>query len=254
MKFVGDYHLHTYVSDGRATVTRHVRAAKERGLCQIAVTDHSFSTFLYHQSEEKFEKQRNEILSLDDSGVKVFQGIEANIIGGDLDVPHSVIRKCDVLTAGFHRFISPAKMNGKRRFILTNGFGSKRAKERMTVCNTEAYISVMENYPVDVIAHLGHRAPVDIAKVCECAYKHNVYIELNAKHVSALADGITSAIDSGVKFIVGTDAHSADKTGEFRAVRDFIDGYGVPLDRVYGLEGNLPVFKDKKEWTYGHDV
>lgn len=247
MKFFGDYHLHTRVSDGRVDINAHVAAAKRKGLSEIAISDHSFSSLFYHATEKKLGKQREEIAALNRYGVKIYQGIEGNLIGNKLDVPNSVIRELDVLTVGFHRFITPAKMQGESRFLLKNGFGSERAKKALIDENTRNYISVIENYPIDIIAHLGHRAPVDFKAVCECAGKHGVYIELNAKHLDALENGIDDAIASGVNFIVGSDAHGAKNTGEFAAVERFIIRHNIPLDRVFGADGNVPTFKDKKE-------
>ena len=254
MKFVGDYHLHTRVSDGHTDIADHVAVAKARGLSQIVISDHSFSTLIYHATEKKLQKQRDEISALEGCGIKIYQGIEGNLIGNEIDVPHGVIRTLDVLTVGFHRFITPTKMNGEHSFLLVNGFSGERAKSKLKDKNTEAYLSVIKKYPIDIIAHLGHRAPVDIAKVCECAKEHGVYIELNEKHLDTLEDGIDGAIESGVNFIVGTDSHKAKKTGDFTAVEQFIIKHKIPMHRVYGVDGNMPTFKDKKEWSYERDV
>lgn len=255
MKFAGDYHLHTFASDGRASVENHIAAAKRMGLEEIAIADHSFSTLLCHVTEKKFAAQNRTVSELSmRQGIKVLQGIEGNIAGSRLDVPQSVIRRCDVLIAGFHRFVSQKFAGEDRGWIMSNGFGSRAAREKLIVKNTEAYIAVMERYPIDIIAHLGHRAYVDFGAVCECAAKHDVYIELNAKHLDTLEGGITAALESGVNFIVGSDAHSAGRTGELQSIAEFIKRHGLPLDRIYGTEGRLPSFKDKRKWTYGNDV
>ena len=65
---------------------------------------------------------------------------------------------------------------------------------------------------------------------------------------------IDEALSTDVNFIVGTDSHSAKTTGDFSAVEKFIVRRGIPACRVFGLEGNMPVFKDKGEWKYGSDV
>ena len=198
MKFIGDYHLHTRVSDGRSDISDYVKAAKEKGLDEIVISDHSFSTLFFHATEKKLKAQRTAIASF--------------------------------------------------------GFGSTRAKQKLKEKNTEAYISVLKSYPVDIVAHLGHRAPVDFKRVCECAEENGAYIELNAKHLDTLKDGIQDAVASGVSFIVGTDAHRADRTGEFKAVEEFIKEQNIPLDRVFGMENRKPVFKNKEGWTYGRNV
>ncbi len=254
MEFFGDYHLHTIASDGRASVAAHIRAAEKRNIKEIAITDHSFSTLAFHLTEKKFDAQTETIASLGGHGVKVLQGVEGNLIGDRLDVPHSVIRRCDVLLVGFHRFVSLRKAAGNGEFLRINGFGSLKKREKLICRNTEAYLSVMENYPVDVIAHLGHRALVDFTKLCECAARRNVYLELNAKHFDALEDGIAEAVASGVKFIVGSDAHDTRKLGRFGEVERFIRENSIPVERIYGINGNRPIFKDKREWQYGSDV
>ena len=104
MKIYGDYHTHTYASDGRATLKRQATAASLLGIREIAVTDHSFASTIFHMTRRKFEKQKEEAQSLD-LPVKVLCGIEANLVNpqGDIDVPSDVIRECDVLVIGFHR-------------------------------------------------------------------------------------------------------------------------------------------------------
>ncbi len=136
MNFLGDYHLHTFASDGRSSISDYARLAKDRGLKQIAVTDHSFASFMFHMTDGKFAKQEKIIADLGDLGVKIFHGVEANMIGDRLDVPTSVVRRCDILTVGFHRFITPCRMNGQSRFLLVNGFGSSAKKvPLLNVCS-----------------------------------------------------------------------------------------------------------------------
>lgn len=252
MKFTCDYHSHTRASDGRCEVADHVKRAVELGLEEIAITDHSFSSLFCHQTKEKFSKQHDEIKSFENCGVKVLQGIEANLVSadGDIDVPDDIIRQCDVLHVGFHRFIGLLRENEARRFVLINGYGSDSAREKLKELNTRTFILALQKYPVDAIAHLGHRTPVDFRAVLEEAYKRDVYIELNEKHLDDcnFDKGIADALDIGVKFIVGSDAHTADKLGKFVSVERFIKKFGIPEDRIYGVNGLKPVFKDRSNW------
>jgi len=251
MYISGDYHLHTYASDGRASVKDHALAAKARGLKEIAITDHSFSTLFCNMTEKKFGKQSAEINELSGDDLKIYQGIEGNIIGNRLDVPPSIIRKLDVLLVGFHRYVTLFKTTKEeRKFLLTNGFSSEKNKEKLAVYNTEAFVSVLEKYPVDVIAHLGHRTPLHFERIFECAAHNGTYIELNEKHIETLEAHIDGAINSGVKFIIGSDSHKKNRIGEFRRVEEFIKKYSVPLERVFGTDGNKPEFKDKKGWQF----
>ena len=253
MTFDCDFHMHTDASDGRAKVADMIAAAKERGLRQIAVTDHSFSSIICHQTAEKFEAQHAEIEAESDGSIKIFQGIEANLVGEDgaIDVPDDIIRRCDVLIAGFHRFVALAFKREARKFVLVNGFAPEWRRQKLKELNTAVFLSAIEKYPIDVIAHLGHRTPVDYGAICRACKDKDVYIELNEKHIldtKGIGEAMDDVIASGVRFIVGSDAHRANRVGKFDNVRTFIEKYGVPLERVYGIDGRMPTFKDKSEW------
>ncbi len=214
---------------------------------EIAITDHSFSSVIYHMTLRKFDKQ-NEIIK-DITSIKVLQGIEANLISidGDIDVPQDVFERTDLLILGFHRYVSGRNLKENKRWISINGFGSNAEREKLIEVNTKAYISALEKYPIDVITHLNHRALVDVKKVCEKARDYGVYIELNEKHVSALNGHAQELIDSGVNFVVGTDAHDSQKTGKFDRVKAFIEENNIPKERVYGIDGRRAEFKQKAE-------
>ena len=106
MKFCCDYHLHTFASDGRCSILSHAKKADEIGLEQIAITDHSFSSTIFHLTKRKWQKQKKQINDLD-CKAKVLHGVEANLVNtsGDIDVPDDVIKEADVLIVGFHRYI-----------------------------------------------------------------------------------------------------------------------------------------------------
>lgn len=252
MKIYGDYHTHTYASDGRATLKRQATAASLLGIREIAVTDHSFASTIFHMTRRKFEKQKEEAQSLD-LPVKVLCGIEANLVNpqGDIDVPSDVIRECDVLVMGFHRYIGfkGEKRGGyARAWLFKNGFCGLEKRKELVEVNTAAYIEAMRKFPIDCIAHLNHRALVDVERVCEEAKKQGVYIELNEKHLDALERSVATLVKSGVNFIVGTDAHDAKKLGKMDKIAAFIEKYDLPRERVFGIDGRKPTFKDKKSF------
>ena len=143
MKVFGDYHMHTRASDGRGTVLDKARRAAELGLEEIAIADHGTGSFLCHQTERKFEAQQREIAWANaECGVRVLSGIEASITGesGLIDVPASIIEKCDVLTIGFHRFLQLRYVAAAPKFLLVNGWGSgkARAERELVALNTRA--------------------------------------------------------------------------------------------------------------------
>ncbi len=253
MKFTGNYHAHTRASDGHAEISDYVPRAKELGLDAFAITDHSFFSAARHMTEEKFAAQERQIAALEGCGVKILHGVEGNILNGQgtLDVPDDIIRRCDILIAGYHRFVALSKIYDAREFIMVNGFGSRSMKNKLFDVNTEAFVKVIERYPVDVIAHIGHRTPLDFRQVGRAAKAQGVYIELNAKHIfdtAGIDDGMDALLDEGVNFIIGTDAHRVKKLGDFDGLKKFIKKHDIPADRIFGVDGNAPVFKDKSQW------
>ncbi len=253
MKITGDYHLHTFVSDGRCSPFSHAKVAKELGLEQIAITDHSFASFIFHTTRRKFEKQQKQIDKINaECGERfVLHGIEGNLVNerGDIDIPDDVVRACEVLHLGFHRFLDFKHLFGAWNFVTINGYGSKEKREKLIEINTQAYVEAMRKYPIDCIAHPNHRALVDVKRVCEVARDKSVYIELNAKHLDAIEDCAEIIANSGVKLLVGTDAHDTSKLGKADCVLEFVSRHNIPLDRVFGIDGNMPTFKCKNDWN-----
>ena len=249
MKFVGDYHTHTLASDGTGFVRDNLRYAEKRGLEEVAITDHSFTCFLCHMTRWKFNLQEKAIkkyLDSTKSSLKVHHGVEGNLLGFDgyLDVPDDVIKRCDVLHLGFHRYLKIHVAFKYAKYVFTNGFGPKKAKEKIKDLNTESYLKAMDTYPIDVLVHLGHRCPVNVDAVLKKAAEKGIYVEFNEKHVDVLEKNIETILDSGVKLIDGSDAHNYKKIGRLDQVAKFIEKYQIPEERIFGL-GAKPTFKDK---------
>lgn len=246
-KIFGDYHMHTSASDGHGTVADKAARAKELGLSEIAVADHGTGSLFLHQTREKFLAQHAEIDSVNQKGgVRIYSSIEANITSedGTLDVPSDIIARCDALHVGFHRFLQPRYLASSPRYLFVNGWGSLAAREQLREVNTRALLAVMERYPVDVLCHLCHRALVDVGRVCRAAAERGVYVELNEKHIGALAPYADDLVASGAMFVVGSDAHSDGKVGAFSQVTAFIEKYRIPEERVCGI-GARPMFCPK---------
>lgn len=249
MKFIGDYHTHTVASDGTGKVRDNLARAMKQGLEEVAITDHSFTCFICNMTRKKFFKQGDDIkdyLSANGDVIKVLHGVEGNLLGFDgyLDVPDDIIAQADILHMGFHRYLKIPVAFKHAKYVFTNGFGPKKAKEKIRELNTQSYLKAMDRYPIDVLVHLGHRCLVDVAVICKKAAEKGIYVEFNEKHVDVLEENIEAILSSGVKLIVGSDAHSPRKIGKLDKVAEFIEKYQIPADRIYGL-GVKPTFKEK---------
>ena len=86
MILTADYHTHTPYSHGKNTVLENVTAAKKLGLKQIGITDHGFNHFLFGLKRGNLVDLRGEIDEAEKlTGLKVFMGMESNLISVDGD-------------------------------------------------------------------------------------------------------------------------------------------------------------------------
>ena len=92
MALSGDYHTHTKYSrrgHGKGTIEEQVKAAVDKGLAQVAITDHGFNQVLYGIRRSDIPKLRAEINEVKERyPIEVLLGVEANLISarGDIDV------------------------------------------------------------------------------------------------------------------------------------------------------------------------
>ncbi len=98
-----DLHTHTVLS-GHAfgTVQESAGAAKRKGISLLAITDHGPAMLgsaceIYFKCGDRVPKVIE--------GVRILFGVEANIINEnrDLDLPEKVLKKLDLVMAGFHQ-------------------------------------------------------------------------------------------------------------------------------------------------------
>jgi len=199
----GDLHMHTTATDGEDTLAEMVRAAIERGLAYVAITDHGQRVTMAHGLDrgrllEQWDTIDQLNKSLADEGpspITVLKGIEVDMLEkGGLDLPDEVLAQADWVVASLH-------------------YGQNQPRERITARIVEA----IENPHVTVIGHptgrlINRRPPydVDMEAVIEAAARTGTFLEINAnpwrldlndRHASA-------AKAAGVKIVISTDAHS----------------------------------------------
>ena len=98
MKILGDYHTHTNFSHGSGSVLKNAESAKQKGLKEIAITDHGFGHRLYAVKRSKFASVIADAKNAETTtGVKVLVGIEANFLSeqGDIDLTPEEIKNLD---------------------------------------------------------------------------------------------------------------------------------------------------------------
>jgi DNA polymerase (family 10) len=224
----GDLHMHTTATDGENTLAEMARAAIERGLSYIAITDHGKRvTMAGGLDRKRLLAQWDQIDRFNESlqtaacadGCKhpklvVLKGIEVDMLEkGGLDLPDEVLARADWVVASLH-------------------YGQNQPRDQITARILEA----IENPHVSVIGHptgrLINRRPaydVDIERVIDAAARTGTFLEINANPIRLDLDDVHAAAArlAGVKIVISTDAHS---TRGFDVLR-----YGVLQARRAGL-------------------
>lgn len=247
---LADYHTHTIYSHGKGTVLDNVKVAKEKGLKEIAITDHGFDHMAFAVKRKKLPALKRDIIEAErQTGVKVYLGVEANIVSskGDLDIKNDDYRYVEVLVAGFHKGVKNRNLKEFFCFLLGNIFANrfkKFSKKRIEI-NTNAYIQAVHKYPIDIISHLGLTAKVDVERVAQACAETNTYIELNGKRIHFSKEDVEKLLKTDVRFVVSSDAHIPANVANVELGMKVAKMYNIPLDRIDNLGGTINI-KNKK--------
>lgn len=245
--FPYDAHTHTTFSDGRNTAEENVRAAEACGLSCVALTDH----LLPETNHESLLEWADVARRLDaDSPVKVIPGVEGVILDteGTVSVEERDARAVKLVLVDF---------GGRTRGIAADPpAGIQRFHDNVMA----AVENAVQNPVVDAIAHpfnLGRFPAVltpeqlsrqGLRRVARLMYERNVAFELmNQAHwwfpqmsvdefTREYAGVVRIFAAEGVKFIVGSDAHSAGAVGNMRHVRHLMLAAGVERSQLVDLE------------------
>lgn len=197
MNLKEDYHIHTNYNDhspSNLTVKNVVMEAERKGLEIIAITEHVRETSKWIPSYlidiSNYIQQTN---------VKVIPGFEAKILSdGNIDCREEIARDYFII-ASFH-----TKYHDKAIWI-------------------NALTKAIENKYVNVIGHLSPESSFqihskEIEEFAELLIKHGKIVEINAKYQMPPESWIKIFIKRGVKFHLGSDAHSLNEIGNYESI------------------------------------
>lgn len=226
----GDLHTHTTHSHGTGSVDDNVRAAIEKGLDSIAISDHGPSHIFYGIKDMDAYLADIEAAKQKYGGrIKVLSGIELNIVSldGELDLPRGYEDAFDILIFGYHKMVSYKTFRDKLHFLLPKGKGDAAIRK-----NTDAYVQALSNYRIDIIAHPGYGLPIDKAAVAQVAVARGTALEINAKHPEFTTDELVRCADTGVNFAINSDAHGIGRVGDFEASVRRAGAAKIPAERI----------------------
>ncbi len=254
MALLADYHTHTKYSrnhHGKGTVAQNVRAAYEKGLRQIAITDHGFNQVMFGIRREDIPALKRDIEDAKERyPIDVLLGVEANLISsqGDIDIVEDDLKDIDILLCGFHRLVKSTSRRERLKFInknvLCEFFGHTSKKQREI--NTNAYINAMRKYDIDILTHLNHACKVDVEKVARVAKETNTLIELNGKRLGMTDEEIMTCYKCGCKFVINSDAHSPNRVGDCHLGLQAVLRLRLPDSCIVNYN-NIPTLKKERQ-------
>ena len=246
MKLTADFHTHTVYSHGKGSILDNAVSAKQNGVSKIAITDHGFSHPAYGMRRRKLNKMRLECQNASNqTGVDVLLGIESNLLGvsGKTDVKPSDYDNLDVFLAGIHRFILYDTL-GEWFTLLGANFVTRLFKSQPSSAlikrNTTVYINAIKNNPIDILTHPGYLVFADAEEVAKCCRDYGTLFEINSRKSHLSDDDWVKVINTGVDFVINSDAHSPSNIGNINYANDLITRLNIPLERIKNIDGKLP--------------
>lgn len=232
-----DYHTHSTYSKwyhASGSIDQMAKRAKDLGLQELAITDHGPKHIAFGIKPKLFDKAKADCKTASDKyGIKVYFGCESNIIGGDgtIDLTDEQINKLDILLMGYHK-------GTKCDFIKYSNKKARNTPEQIAK-NTQAYVNAINKYNIAIITHLNEYIRVNTAEVAKAAAARGTIIELNRKHIKFTKQDVKILLDSGVNFVLSSDAHNTKRVADVGNVLQFAKKYNIPLERIKNIDGLL---------------
>ena len=249
MKLTGDYHTHTPYSHGKNTVLENARTAKEKGIAEIGITDHGFNHLLFGLKRKKLEDLRKECDEAEKlTGVKVLLGMESNLVSlkGETDMRENDLQYFDLFLFGIHEVLRYRSFKDMYNIMLKNylayKFG-KKPSQKVIDNTTKAYINTIKNNPVDILTHINYKCYCDLKQVAQCCADYGTYIEINTKKRHISGEELNLMAETGVRFVIDSDAHSADRVGDTVIAEQLLEEAGLPFDKIDNIDGRTPKFR-----------
>jgi DNA polymerase (family 10) len=201
----GDTHLHSDWTDGVDSIESMARAARDRGLEWVVLTDHSPSLGITRGLvPERVAEQRAEVarLNAELAPFRILHGTEMEIrADATLDYPDELLATYDLVVASVHT-----------------------ARSQTSEQLTRRTLAAIDNPHVDVVAHptgriVNRRDPVilDWPRIFEAAARTGTALEMNGSPRLDLDDALARAASSaGVRLTLASDAHRTEELDQLR--------------------------------------
>ena len=227
MNYLLDSHTHTLASGhAYSTLLENARAASERGLALLCITDHApgmpCTTHKYYFQNMKVVDRRL-------FGVEILMGAELNLMDfqGGVDLEPALLRRLDMAIVSMHRQCMPVT-------------GDCQA-------NTQALIAAMDNPFVSVIGHPDDgKYPLDYPALVRAAGERGVLLEVNNSSLTPgcyrdnapanCAAMLQICRKEGVPVVVGSDAHFISAVGAHQYAEELFQALDFPRELVVNAD------------------
>ena len=236
-----DYHTHTVYSrvgpylHGKGRIIDNARAAAERGLEALAITDHGPSDF-YGLSIKRIPQMRRDISSAKFAfpKLKILLGVEADIVDtpNGIDVKPADIEKFDFINAGYHYVPKCHMISNWLAFHLPY---PADAREKLRRQNTARIVKALKSNDINILTHPGDKAFIDehaVAKACE---ETGTLVEINARHKHPDADDLRIYKQYDVSFVISSDAHQPKHVGRYVESLALAMEAGIDPERIVNI-------------------
>ena len=238
----GDYHTHTVYSrvgpylHGKGRIIDNAEAAHNKGLRELAITDHGPSDF-YGLDQKKIPQMREDIKEAMAKypDLNILLGVEADIVDSPngLDVSPEDFALYDFVNAGYH-YVPKCQMI--RNWLAFHLPVPAAAKERLRARNTQRIVRALTSNNIRILTHPGDKAYIDehaVAKACE---ETGTLVEVNVRHRHPDLEDLKVYASYDVKFIISSDAHTPDKVGRYVRSLALALSAGITPERIVNLE------------------
>lgn len=243
IKIIGDYHTHTIYSHGKGTIEENVKAAIKKGLKEIVISDHGPGHMFFGVNLKKLKRMRKEIDALNEKykdKIKIYLGVEANIISadGDIDVSEEELKLLDKLLVGFHNGAKPKSIKDFYTLFIKNKMAkfNSKLKEECRRINTQALIKAINKYKIDIITHPGAKVDIDTRELAKAAAKRGTALEINSSHRFLTLEYVKIAMEEGVMFSIDSDAHRPEDVGNVEWALNIAKQANLPPTRIINAE------------------
>lgn len=234
-----DYHTHTIFSDGKGTVMDNARAAHEKGIKTLGISDHGWGHGYFGLKKNRKDEYFREIEEARKAfpDLRILVSIEANIVGpdGHVDLTEEEMKDFDLILCGYHfgskvRGLADLWMHASNAIYKYLRLG----KNYVTKRNTQALLRALD-YPIHVLTHPGDKGPVDIVPIAKKAAQRGIMLEINERHRHLTVEQLKEIKDLDLKYLLSSDAHTPDAIGEVEEAYKRIVEAGLDLKKVVNL-------------------